>query len=265
MSKRYYLDTNAVQSLGWKLESIPKGNVFTSIWTQIEIVTAIKDENSFRRKRAALKHLQNSGLFVDPNLSAFKLDMAYGAIKKTTYTFDDFSNRILLVVMQSLDYNDLVNQLNTYELTEIFEKLKVLDELSSMSHYYLEKNKWPIYDYDNKWNGDKNYLLNESIDYYAGKLQDRYGIAKEILLSRYDHSIDYYLLILYYYVEQKKHSHDKPARNDMNDLHHLLYLTNGCKLVTDDKGFQKYVNKMVEGLAIGTGQFLKEINYNTDK
>ena len=51
----------------------------------------------------------------------------------------------------------------------------------------------------------------------------------------------------------------------MNDLYHLLYLKNGCKLVTDDKGFQKYVNKMVEGLAIGTEQFLKEIYYNTDK
>lgn len=73
------------------------------------------------------------------------------------------------------------------------------------------------------------------------------------------------MLIHYYYVEQKKHSHNKMARNDMNDLCHLLYLKKGNKLVTDDTGFQKYVNKMIDGLAIGTGQFLKEINYNTDK
>ena len=257
---KYYLDTNAVQSLSSKLESIPSESVFTSIWTEIELVTAIKDESSFRRKRAALKHLQESGLYVDQTLSAYKRDMAFGAIEKTNYTFDDFSNIILPIVLQSRDYNDLTEQLISRQLTEIFEKLKVLDSLGSDGNCYLERNKWPIVDYENKWKGDKNNLLYESICYHAERLEERYGIPKALSIMCYDHTIDYFMLIHYYYVEQKKHSHDKMARNDMNDLYHLLYLKNGCKLVTDDKGFQKYVNKMVDGLAIGTEQFLNEIN-----
>ena len=68
------------------------------------------------------------------------------------------------------------------------------------------------------------------------------------------------MLIHYYYVEQKKHAYEEPARNDFNDICHLLYLKDGCKLVTDDGKFQEYVNKMVDGLAIGTEQFLNEIN-----
>lgn len=259
MGLRYYIDTCAVQSLGSKLESLPSESVFTSIWTQIELVSAIEDEGSFRRKRAALKHLQESGLFIDQTLSGFKLYMAFGAIDRTNYTCDDFSKRILPLVMKAQDYDDLIKQLDA-DLIEIFGTLKVMDELSSGMEYYLKQNKWPIIDYDNKWSGNKSNLLYEAVDYFAGRLQKRSGISKEKLLSQYDHSIDYFLLIDYYYVEQKKYSHDKPARNDMNDLHHLLYLKEGNKLVTDDKGFQKYVNKMVDGLAISTEQFLYEIN-----
>lgn len=260
MSYQYYLDTNAVQSLGPKLESIPTDNVFTSIWTQIELVSAIEDEGGFRRKRAALKHLQQSGLFVDQTLAALKLYMAFGAIERTIYTCDDFSKQILPVVMQAQDYEDLIYQLDKLDLIEKIGTLKVMDELSSGMNYFIENNKWPIIDYDKKWSGNKNVLLNESIDYHAGCIQKRTGIPKEISKIRYDHSIDYYMLIDYYYVEQKKHSHDKSARNDMNDIFHLLYLKKGNKLVTDDKGFQKYVNKMVYGLAIGTEQFMEEIN-----
>ena len=261
MDLLYYLDTNTVQSLGLKLESLPLKSVFTSIWTQMELVSAIEDEGSFRRKRAALKHLQESNLFIDQTLSGFKLYMAFGVIVRTNYTFDDFSNRILPLVIHAQEYNDLIKQLDDFDLIEIFGTLKVMDELSSGMEYFLKQNKWPIIDYDNKWSGNKNNLLNEAIDYFAERWHVRSGISKEKLLSQYDHSIDYFLLIDYYYVEQKKYSHDKPARNDMNDLHHLLYLKGGNKLVTDDKGFQKYVNKMVDGLAVSIEQFLNEINY----
>ena len=185
---KYYLDTNAVQSLGSKLGSISSECVYTSIWTQIELVSAIKNENSFKRKRAALKHLQESGLYVDQTLSAYKRDMAFGAIERTNYTFDDFSNIILPMVLQSRDYNDLMERLDSHQLTEIFEKLKVLDGLGSDGNYYLERNTWPIVDFENKWKGDKNNLLYESICYHAERLKERYGIHKELSIMCYDHT-----------------------------------------------------------------------------
>ena len=79
------------------------------------------------------------------------------------------------------------------------------------------------------------------------------------LLLSYDHSIDLFMLINYYYDEMKNYCRELAADNDGFDIQHLLYLRKGCKLVTDDRGFQKYVNEVFEGLAIGTKQFMEEI------
>ena len=81
----------------------------------------------------------------------------------------------------------------------------------------------------------------------------------------YNHSIDLYMLTCYYYDEMKNYSRELAADNDGFDLQHLLYVRKGCKLVTDDRFFQKYVNETISGTSIGTEQFLKEINYNTNK
>ena len=125
---KYYLDTNAIQSLSSKLESIPTESVFTSIWTEIELVTAIKDESSFRRKRAALKHLQESGLYVDQTLSAYKRDMAFGAIEKTNYTFEEYIDLILVYLsivpgLELLLKYQLYLILHTYYLNPIHVNL----------------------------------------------------------------------------------------------------------------------------------------------
>ena len=77
---KYYLDTNAVQSLGSKLGSISLECVYTSIWTQIELVSAIKDDDSFRKKTAALRHLSDSGIFIDQIVPGAKKEQAFGCI-----------------------------------------------------------------------------------------------------------------------------------------------------------------------------------------
>lgn len=41
-------------------------------------------------------------------------------------------------------------------------------------------------------------------------------------------------------------------------------LRNDCKLLTDDGRIKDYVHKVVDGLAIGTKQFLNEIGYAMD-
>lgn len=260
MDLKYYLDTNAVQSLGAKLESLNSESVFTSIWTQIELVTAFKDESSFRRKRAALKHVLDSGIFVDEAFFPIKRLQAYGLVEPEPYSISAFRKRIIPIALESIDYCGYKARIHDEGLEKHLEVVQIVDDVGSTSNEYLDKNKFEIDDYENKWKGDKEKLTKESIAYHAEKLEEKYFIPQRSLLQEYDKSIDYFMLIHYYYVEQKKHSHDKMAHNDMNDLYHLLYLKKGYKLVTDDKGFQKYVNKMVDGLAIGTEQFLKEIN-----
>lgn len=261
MTLQYYLDTNAVQSLGLKLESISSEGVFTSIWTQIELVSAINDDDSYRRKKAALKHLSDSGIYVDQAIPAIKRLQAYTIVEPEPYEYTVFRERIIPIVLKTTKYDDFLEQTEKPILEKALKKLQEVDEVSrDFGDFITKYNNDVILNFANKWEGDKVKLIREAIEYHAGKIERRFFLSKSCLINEYDHSIDYFMLIHYFYVESKKHVHEKPARNDFNDILHLLYLKEGCKLVTDDKGFQKYVNKMVEGLAIGTEHFLDEIN-----
>ncbi len=261
MNVKYYLDTNEVQSLGLKLESISSEWIFTSIWAQIELVSAIKDDDSFRRKKAALKHLSDSRIYVDQAIPSIKRLQAFGMVEPEPYDFSVFRERIIPIVINSIDYDEYLKRIHDSGLEKSLKSIRDVDNLSSISGKYIANNTYEIIDFENKWKGNKSGLIQDAVDYHAGKLEERYGLPKWYLIEDYDHSIDYFMLIHYYYVEQKKHAHEKPARNDFNDICHLLYLKDGCKLVTDDGKFQEYVNKMADGLSIGTEQFLNEINY----
>lgn len=261
MNLLYYLDANAVQSLGSKLESLPSERVFTSIWTQIELVSAINNDDNYKRKKAALKHLSDSGIYVDQAIPAIKRLQAYTIVEPEPYEYAVFREHIIPIVLKTMEYNVFLEQIKSSFAEKALKKLQEVDNTSRDFGDFIAKYKDDvILDFENKWDGDKVKLIREAVDYHAGKIGRRYFLSKSCLINEYDHSIDYFMLIHYYYVEQKKHRHEEPARNDFNDICHLLYLKDGCKLVTDDGKFQKYVNKMVDGLAIGTEQFLNEMN-----
>lgn len=272
MQLKYYLDTCAVQSLGAKLVSLPVDCFYTSVWTQFELVSAIIDENSFKRKRGALKHLFDSGLYIDQVFPVFKRLLAYGIVKEEEGEIHGFSNTIRSI-LQSTNYEEFVakNEIHSstipsesigLERITALEIIKRIDEVTlGFGNQIKSRMDLRIEDFEEKWEkGDKNEWLQDAIGYYASLLEAKSFVPRNILINAYDHSMDYYILIHYYYVEQKRYSRNQPAKNDFNDLMHLQYLRNGCKLVTDDKGFQKYVNKVVDGLAIGIEQFLKEIS-----
>ena len=110
MSQQYYLDTNAIQSLGSKLESIFSEDVFTSIWTQVELVSAIKDEGSFRRKKAALKHLSDSRIYVNQAVPAIKRLQAFSMVEPEPYEFSIFRKCIIPIVIKSIDYDEYLKE-----------------------------------------------------------------------------------------------------------------------------------------------------------
>lgn len=262
MNSLYYLDANAVQSLGSKLESLPSERVFTSIWTQIELVSAINNDDNYKRKKATLNHLSDSGIYVDQAIPAIKRLQAYTIVEPEPYEYTVFREHIIPIVLKTMEYNVFLEKIRNSYVEKALKKLQEVDEISRDFGDFIAKYRDDvIIDFENKWEGDRVKLIREAVDYHAGIIERRYFLSKSCLINEYDHSIDYFMLIHYYYVEQKKHAHEKPARNDFNDICHLLYLKDGCKLVTNDKKFQKYVNKMVDGLSIDTEQFLNEINY----
>lgn len=180
MELKYYLDTNAVQSLGAKLESISFKGVFSSIWTQIELVTAFKDESSFRRKIAALKHLLVSGVFVDEAYCAIKRLQAFGIVEPEPYAITVLRKRIIPTAIESIDYSDYKKKIHDRGLVRYLETIQKIDALSSTSNEYLDRNKFEIVDFENKWEGDKEKLTEESIAYHAEKLEKHTLFPKSI-------------------------------------------------------------------------------------
>ena len=258
---RYYLDTNAVQSLGTRLEAMPNECAYTSVWTQLELVSAIKDNDSFRRKSGALRHLNKSGVYVDPVIPGAKQLQAFGCNVPEGCKLSSLSELIIPMIFASGSHEEFLMQIERLGLGKVIELIKETDHVTQdFDEQIKSRLDLRIDDFEEKWTkGDKNELLQDAIGYYATLLEAKLHNPRNVLISAYDHSMDYYMLIHYYYIEQKRYSRNQPAKNDFNDLMHLQYLTNGCKLVTDDTGFQKYVNTVVNGLAIGTEQFMEEI------
>lgn len=260
---KYYLDANAVQSLGTKLESIPADSVYTSVWTQNELVSAVcdcKDDVSFKRKRAALRHLQNTNIFIDTIMPGAKKEQAFGLVLSKECKLTVLSELIIPIILEADDYDEFKKLYENKDLEKILGLIQKSDEVTLVFGEQIKSRMdLRIDDFEEKWKSDKDELLQDAIDYYANLLEKKHHIPKGLLIRAYDHSVDYYMLIHYYYVEQKRYSRNNPGKNDFNDLMHLQYLRNGTKLVTDDTVFQTYVNEVIDGLAIGTTQFLDEI------
>lgn len=274
MNLQYYLDTNAVQSLGKRLEGIPinKG-VYTSILTCMELLKRMENEDSYKRKRGPLLHLKNSGIQIDSLPAPFVIWESFRIRKEIPPIFDSFE-AIVAVALESNSYEMFMLLLRKNNLAEAFDGLKLIFQKGN------ERFKTGLMQFNEggglatnrnifkeRWEGDDNRKkrLYEAIKYFAGKQVDSCNQPLVNLLMNYNHSIDLYMLACYYYDEMKNYSRELAADNDGFDLQHLLYVRKGCKLVTDDRFFQKYVNETISGTSIGTEQFLKEINYNTNK
>ena len=274
MNLQYYLDTNAVQSLGKRLEGIPinKG-VYTSILTCMELLKRMENEDSYKRKRGPLLHLKNSGIQIDSLPAPFVIWESFRIRKEIPPIFDSFE-AIVAVALESNSYEMFMLLLRKNNLAEAFDGLKLIFQKGN------ERFKAGLTQFNEggglatnrnifkeRWEGDDNRKkrLYEAIKYFAGKQVDSCNQPLVNLLMNYNHSIDLYMLTCYYYDEMKNYSRELAADNDGFDLQHLLYVRKGCKLVTDDRFFQKYVNETISGTSIGTEQFLKEINYNTNK
>lgn len=267
MILKYYLDTNAVQSLGCKLcEISSKKGVYTSILSIMELVKSIKDEDSFRRKRGALLHLRQSSVLLDMLHPTYVFNRAFKIDYEIHPIYWSF-NRIVDVALESDDYRVFMDSLDKNDLIESFEGLKIIFKKSNeyfIKNLSLYNETGNVADnkrsFEERWKGKENrrQRLYESINHYTKKQSKRQSLPFDELLANYDHSLDIIMLTSCYYDEKKNYRKELAANNDGFDLQHLMYLREGCKLVTDDSTFKTYVNEVFNGLAIGTEQFLKE-------
>ena len=203
---RYYLDTNAVQSLGKKLESIPadKG-VYTSNLTCMELLKRMEDEDSYRKKRGPLLHLKNSGIQIDSLLVPFVIWESFRIQKEIPPIFDSFE-AIIAVALEANSYEMFTLLLRKKKLVEVFDGLKMIFQkgnerfIEGLAQYNergdLATNRII---FKERWEGDDNKKkrLYESIKYFAGKQLESCNQPLVNLLMNYNHSIDLYMLVCY--------------------------------------------------------------------
>ena len=160
---RYYLDTNAVQSFGTRLESLPNECVYTSVWTQLELVSAIKDDDSFRKKTAALRHLSDSGIFIDQIIPGAKKEQAFGCIAPEGGKIPHLSEVIMPMIFAAGNYEEFWKHIKCQGMEKcmelIGENFILLD-----SDVLLKRDISDLYEEDVIYSGEVIVQPNSSIN-----------------------------------------------------------------------------------------------------
>ena len=252
----FYLDTNAIQSLGSTLCHFSNKYVFTSIWVEMELVSSISDDDSFRKKKAALRNLVESGIDVDVLPPPYRMLESFGIATTNWFSVDTW-NRFINELLEAKDYDHWQSSCDK----EVLKYIKVIDSVDEEFKEAIGKRfasgtaKERKMNFATKFNGSLNDIYKDALGYYVDLFEKKFKVPQYQLISQYDSSQDVFMVVQYYYVEMKAANHDAPARNDFNDLLHLHYIKNNCYLVTDDKGFAKCVNDVLKGHAITVNEF----------
>jgi len=256
----FYLDTNAIQSLGSSLWHFSNKYVYTSIWVEMELVSAISDDDSFRKKKAALRNLVGSGIDVDLLPPSYRMLKSFGIDTTNWFSVENW-NSFIKELLEAKDYEHWRSSCDKV----VLDCIKTIDSVDNEFEGTIIKNfetgtlKERKMRFEKKFGGDLDDAYYSALEYYVGMYAKKYGLSQLQLISHYDASQDVFIVINSYYILKKSVFHEKPAHNDFNDLLHLHYVTNNCYLVTDDKGFAKCVNDVLPGQAITLNQFKENI------
>lgn len=87
--------------------------------------------------------------------------------------------------------------------------------------------------------------IDSILNYYCASFTED---EKTVVKRNYNGSIDTFITILCLYESFRMNARQRPANNDWVDLHHTLYLRDGCRFVTDDKIQFNIVNAVLEGI-----------------
>lgn len=258
---KYYLDTVAVRKLATILSEGEHESLLTSVFTFVELIGNIKDENTFHRQKSIIAKLANGKFQIDPFLPMEVQLEAFNIPFKS-----DVSNQILELMTRLVRFDTYHNwrsyeeslepHPNVYEYIQIVDKQKTFAQMLKMN--WSDDTIKAIAKFNDIWDANKSRdeVLTQIINYYLTKY--RVDFSKYADDIRYKNSINLFMLVHAHFVGKKVSRHDHPGRNDFLDLMHLLYVRNGMTLVTDDRRLLKSVNEVWDNRAITVEEFLKQ-------
>lgn len=252
-----YLETNAIRIYATRLtEDNFIKDKYTSILSLLELISGIKDEESFELRKSILHKIIISKIKIDLILPELRIYNAFGFNLNNSAISDKIGNIIRLIDLTK-DFESFIKKIKLYLLDEGWNFIKQYDENTNIGFknsifQHLPKSdiKNLIQQFKSRWTLDNlNHLKIKVIEYYANILTNKLSVQdkrsiQEIILS-YDNSIYIYLLATALYVDNKISFKDSLGKNDYLDLNHLTYLNGRLnQIVTNDKMLHRIMSKI---------------------
>ena len=197
-----YLETNAVR----KYASLMGNDGFisdkcTSILSLLELISGIKDNDSFQLRRSIIKKVVKSKIKIDINLPESIIYQAFG-INFNNVGLSTEIGKIVNLVVLTKNYDSFLNTIQLNSLTEGWSFVKEYDNNASagfkksiIQHFSDSDIKQLITQFKERWTYENIEKLKELlVNYHASKLLNNPNIEcnKSIseVISAYDNSID---------------------------------------------------------------------------
>ena len=251
-----YLETNAIRK---HASRIGDNNFildkYTSILSLLELVSGIKDNESFKLRQSIIKKIINSKIRIDLTLPELVIYNSFG-FDLNNFEIADKIGKINKLVELTKDYDSLQKTIRLNSLDDGWLFVKQYDEnantglkKSLLQRFSDSEVKQLIVQFKDRWTSDNlKYLKNKVIEYYATILLKNSPVKCEKtipeIISSYDNSIDIYLIATAFYMDEKISYKNMPGKNDYLDLNHLTYLHGRLnQIVTDDKLLHNIMSK----------------------
>jgi hypothetical protein len=247
-----YFETNAMRKLAYKLldENFVKDK-YTSILSLIELMSGICDNESFLLRKSIISKVIQSKIWIDLDLPDVVFLKAFGS-QLNNYEIGQSVGKILDLINVSDNYFTFQEQIESNTLKSYWEFICVYDKNARekfkeaiTNNSVRSDTKLLIPEFKSRWVPENlDSILSKVIYYYASKTQSYPFESRtlEEIINSYDHSINIYLFVSSYYIDQKVSSKNTPAKNDFLDLFHLIYLKNvDDKIVSDDKMLHQFM------------------------
>ncbi|WP_430974201.1 hypothetical protein [Sunxiuqinia rutila] len=252
-----YLETNSLRRFASQLtEESFISDKYTSILSLLEIISGISDDESFKLRKSIIKKIIRSQIKTDLTLPELKIYNAFGI----DYNNSEILEKIMMIIRiidTVKDYNNMESTIKLNYLFDVWEFVKQYDKNANIEFRKVIFNRFPdsgikklIQQFNERWTQENlNLLKTKIVDFYAGiifrNLPNQSRKSKSEIYSAYDNSIDIYLIVTAFYIDEKISFKNIPGKNDYLDLNHLIYLYKyQNQIITDDKLLFKLLTKI---------------------
>lgn len=266
----YYLETSAIRSLSPYLTNEKlRLKSFTSILTLIELLSQIKDEESFHRTKKNCINILDSKIKIDGLIPELKLANAFG-LHINFYSIESLFGLIGDLIC-CRDFSQFVSLLKSQEFSEIWRFINVYDKngtrfpsmLTNFQKSYNEIHR--NNPSSNEMFAPSSYkeLLSIVVDAYKSIVFKNFKEYHSIAMAnqlRYNYSLDLYLLLIAKFTHQKLSTHNLAGRNDYFDIHHSVYLNSITdQFVSSDRKMLDFYNSIYPDTALSVTSIISSL------